>query len=126
MTAEPMRRCWANDRGTSAVEFALIAPALVMLLVGGLSLCLMLFAVGSMHYAVEDAARCASAKPTVCSDASSAIAYAKSRYWGILGTPVFTYATTACGHQVSVSVIYNLDVGMYRKSVPLSATSCFP
>ena len=53
-----MRRCWSNDRGTSAVEFAIIAPAATMLLVGGLSLCLMLFAIGSMHYAVEDAARC--------------------------------------------------------------------
>jgi Flp pilus assembly protein TadG len=121
-----MWRCWSNDRGTSAVEFALIAPALIMLLVGGLSLCLMLFAVGSMHYAVEDAARCASAKPTVCSDGPSAIAFAKSRYKGILATPAFTYATAACGHQVSASVTYSFDVGIYRWPVSLSATSCFP
>jgi Flp pilus assembly protein TadG len=121
-----MRRYWSNDRGTSVVEFALVAPALVMVLVGGLGLCLMLFAIGSMHYAVEDAARCAAEKPTVCSDASSAIAYARSRYAGILATPVFTYATAACGHQVSASITYTFDLGMYRRSVPLSATSCFP
>ena len=126
-----MRSCNINwrltdDRGTTAVEFAIIAPAMVMLLVGIMSLSLILFAIGSMHFAVEDAARCASARPTVCSSAATTVAYAQSRYSGALATPVFTYATPACGFQVSASVTYTFDVGMYRQAVPLSATSCFP
>jgi Flp pilus assembly protein TadG len=126
-----MRSCnitWrsTDDRGTAAVEFAIIAPAVVMLLVGIMSLSLMLFAIGSMHFAVEDAARCASVRQTVCSSAATTVAYAQSRYSGVLATPVFTYATPACGFQVSASVTYTFDVGMYRQSVPLSATSCFP
>ena len=115
-----------DDRGTTAIEFAIIAPLVIMLSVGIMSLSLMLFAIGSMYFAVEDAARCASARPTVCSSAATTVAYAQSRYSGVLATPVFTYATAACGYQVSASVTYTFDVGTYQQSVPLSATSCFP
>lgn len=115
-----------DDRGTTAVEFAIIAPAVVMLLVGLTSFSLMLFAVGSMHFAVEDAARCASARPTQCGSPTAILAYAQSRYSGVLASPVFSYSSAACGNKVDASVTFNFDVGLYRQSVPLSATSCFP
>ena len=43
---------WSHDRGTTAVEFAIIAPVVLMLLVGIMSLSLMLFSIGNMHFAV--------------------------------------------------------------------------
>jgi Flp pilus assembly protein TadG len=119
-------RLWRDDRGATAVEFALVAPAAIMLLVGIVSLSLMLLSIGSMHFAVAAAARCASAIPTVCSSPSATIAYANSRYSGAFIAPVFTYASAACGNQVSALVTYTLDVGLFQQSVPLSATSCFP
>ena len=97
-----------------------------MLLVGIPSLALMLFAIGSMHFAVEDAARCASARPTQCSNQAAIITYAQSRYSGVLATPVFSYTQAACGNKVTATVTFTFDVGMYKQSVPLSATSCFP
>jgi Flp pilus assembly protein TadG len=117
---------WSHDRGTTAVEFAIIAPVVLMLLVGIMSLSLMLLSIGNMHFAVEDAARSASARPTVCGSPAAIVAYANTRYAGALISPVFTYTAAACGNQVSVSVTYTFDVGMYQQSVPLSATSCFP
>jgi Flp pilus assembly protein TadG len=117
---------WSDDRGTTAVEFAIVAPLVVVLLVGIMSLSLMLFSIGSMHFAVEDAARCASARPTVCSSPAAIVAYANTRYAGALISPVFIYASAPCGNQVSASVTYTFDVGMYQQSVPLSTTSCFP
>lgn len=119
-------KLWRDERGATAVEFALVAPAAVMLLVGIMSLSLLLFSVGNMHFAVEAAARCASAIPSVCSSPEAVVAYANSRYSGALITPVFTYSSAACGNQVSASITYTLDVGMFQQSVPLSATSCFP
>jgi Flp pilus assembly protein TadG len=116
----------ADDRGTTAVEFAIIAPVVIMLLVGITSLSLMLFALGSMHFAVEDAARCASARPTQCSSPSAIIAYAQSRYAGALAPPVFTHTAAACGNKVNATVTFTFDAGMYRQSVPLAATACFP
>jgi Flp pilus assembly protein TadG len=117
---------WRDDRGSTAVEFAIIAPVVVMLLVGTVNLSLMLLSIGSMHFAVEDAARCASARPSVCGNSSSIIAYAQTRYSGSLISPVFTYAAAACGNQVSATITYDFDVGMFKQAVPLSATSCFP
>ena len=117
---------WRDDRGATAVEFALVAPATIMLLVGIMGLSLMLLSIGSMHFAVEAAARCASAIPTICSSPTAIIAYANSRYGGALISPVFTYAPAACGNQVNASITYTLNVGLFQQSVPLSATSCFP
>ena len=117
---------WRNDHGATAVEFALIAPLAVMLLIGIMGVSLMLLSIGSMHFAVEAAARCASVNPTLCNSPAAIVVYAKSRYSGALIAPVFTYASVACGKQVGASITYTLDVGIYRQSVPLSATSCFP
>lgn len=120
------RRLWRNDDGATAVEFALVAPCVVMLLVGVMSLSLLLLSAGSMHYATEAAARCASARPSVCSGSATIVAYANSNYLGALITPVFTYAAAACGNQVNGAATYTLNIGMFQRSIALSATSCFP
>ena len=121
-----MSQYWNDDRGAAAVEFALVAPCVVMLLVGIMSLSLMMLSIGSMHSAAEAAARCASAMPTVCSSQATIVAYANSSYLGAVITPTFTYTVAACGNQVSATATYTLDVGMFQRSIPLSATSCFP
>ena len=46
---------------------------------------------GSMHYAVEEGARCASVRKTVCSDEDTTIAYTKAHYFGPSGVPTFAY-----------------------------------
>jgi len=115
----------ADDQGTTAVEFAIVAPVVIMLIVGIPTVSLMLFAMGSLHFAVEDAARCASARPSQCTDSAAIVTYAQSRYSGVLATPVFTHTSAACGNKVSGTVTITFDVGMYRRPVALSATSCF-
>ena len=117
---------WADDRGTTAVEFAILAPFLMLLLVGTVCISLALFLVGSLHYAVEEGARCASIKTTVCSDSPTTIAYAQSQYFGPSPTPTFTYATAACGNAVSASLSYVDNLGITRVTVPVSASACFP
>lgn len=117
---------WADDRGTSAVEFAILAPAFILLLVGAVYLCMGLFLVGSLDYAVEEGARCASVKTTVCSDSPTTLAYTQNQYFGPSPTPTFTYATAACGNVVSGSVIYVVNLGVTKVSVPVTASSCFP
>ena len=57
-----------DQQGTTAVEFGIIAPVLIALLVGTMGLCVALFLIGSLHFAVEDGARCASVKTTICAD----------------------------------------------------------
>jgi Flp pilus assembly protein TadG len=119
--------CALNDaRGTAAVEFALVAPVFVGLAVGTFYICLCLFLTGSLHYAVEQAARCASVNTTVCSNSSAIVTYAQNNYFGPGGSPNFTYAVAGCGNSVTASMNYVLDVGLRRFTIPVSATACFP
>jgi len=115
-----------DQQGTTAVEFAIVAPVFIALTVGTLALCVALFLIGSLHYAVQESARCASVKTTICSDSATTIAYAQSHYFGPNVLPTFTYAAAACGSSVSASISYSMDVGFRTYTIPFSATACFP
>jgi Flp pilus assembly protein TadG len=118
------------DSGATAVEFAIVAPVFLLFLVGTLSVSLLMFTASSLHYAVEEAARCASVKTSVCTDATATRDYARSHYYGISATPTFTYtppSSAACGgNQVSGAVTYVLETYYDQWSIPLTATACFP
>jgi Flp pilus assembly protein TadG len=115
-----------DRQGTTAVEFAIVAPVFIALVIGTMALCLGLFLVGSLHFAVEDGARCASVKTTICSDKPSTEAYTQSRYFGPNLSPTFTYAAASCGNSVSASISYSMNVGFTTYTIPISATACFP
>ena len=116
-----------DQQGTTAVEFAIIAPVLIGLLLGTMALCVALYLIGSLHFAAEDGARCASVKTTICSDAATTVAYTQSRYLGPNAlSPTFTYAAAACGNSVSGSITYSMDIGFRTFVIPISATACFP
>src|SRR5215471_451544 len=116
-----------DERGTTAIEFAIVGPIFIMLIIGIIYLCMCLAVVGSMHYAVEEGARCASVKTTVCTDQSTTVSYTQSHYFGPSTLPTFTYnAAAACGHSVSGTISYVLDVGLKQFTVPITASACFP
>lgn len=122
----PLKSLKRDQRGTTAVEFAIIAPVLILLLIGTMGLSLALFLVGSLHFAVEDGARCASVKTTICADAATTIAYTQSHYLGPNVSPTFSYAAATCGNSVTGSISYSMDVGFRTFVIPISATACFP
>jgi Flp pilus assembly pilin Flp len=116
-----------DERGTTAIEFAIVGPVFIFLVIGIAFLCMGLAVAGSMHYAVEEGARCASVRKTVCSDEDTTIAYTKARYFGPSAVPTFVYDPAAvCGHSVTASVSYVVDMGLKRISVPITAAACFP
>lgn len=51
--------------------------------------------------------------------------YATSLYYGP-GSPVFTYATGACGNLVTAAFTFAWNIPLFAISVPLSAAACFP
>jgi Flp pilus assembly protein TadG len=108
------------SRGTTTVEFALVAPAIFLLMTGTLFAGLLVYSAMGMQSAVEKAARCYSVNATQCTSASTTQTYAQTNYFGV-STPTFTASTPACGHQVAGSLTFN--VGW---SIPLTATACFP
>ena len=114
-----------DKRGTSAIEFAFVGPVFLMLVIGTMYGCMMLYSMASLHYAVEEGARCASVKTTVCTNSTTTISYAQTAYNGP-GAPTFTSTTPACGHAVTGTTNFTLSAGVASWSVPLSATACFP
>jgi Flp pilus assembly pilin Flp len=118
-----MRR---DQRGTTAVEFAIVAPVFIAMLLGTIALCIVLFLIGSLHYAVEEGARCRSVKTLICTDGPTTVAYAQNHYFGPAVSPTFTYAAAACGNSVNASINYSMNVGFRTFVVPISATACFP
>jgi hypothetical protein len=118
---------WNDERGTTAVEFAIVSPVFILMVIGILYMSIGLFTVGSLHYAVEEGARCASVKTTVCPDGPTTITYTQSRYFGPGTTPNFVYnGAAACGHSVSVSQNYVMNLGVTQLTVPISAVACYP
>jgi hypothetical protein len=113
------------DRGNVAVEFALVLPALAMLVVGSLYASLLVYSAAGMHEAVEQAARCYSVNTSRCNSASATQTYAQNIYYGV-SSPTFIASTPLCGHQVSATLTFVLNAAIASWNVPLTATACFP
>jgi Flp pilus assembly protein TadG len=120
-----IRRYAADRGGASAVEFALVLPVFITLLVGGICGANLAFTVNSLHYAVEEAARCASIKTLVCTNAATTQAYAQSKYMAG-GAATFAYAPTGCGHTVTGTTVFPFSIATATVDVPVSAAACFP
>jgi len=115
------------QHGSSTVEFALVAPILIMFFIGGMYLSMLGFTASSLHYAAEAGARCASINTTTCSNATAIQTYALNQFINITGTSAtFTATTPTCGNQVSASVNFRFLSGLSTITVPLSASACFP
>jgi Flp pilus assembly protein TadG len=127
----PLKSLRRDQQGTTAVEFGIIAPVFVAMLIGTMGLCVALYLIGSLHFAVEDGARCASVKAACqingVADAALTQTYTQSRYLGPSGVaPTFTYTAAACGNSVSASLTYSVNVLFRTLVIPISATACFP
>lgn len=117
----------SDHRGNAMVEFAMILPVFIMILVGGMYLALLGFTTASMHYAVQQGARCASLNTTVCSSNTAIATYTSTKFWGTtLAAPTFTASTASCGHKVSGTITASLNTGFAVVSIPVKASSCFP
>lgn len=114
--------------GTAAVEFALIVTPLFLLLFGIIEFGRMMWTESSLHFAVEEAARCASVTPGTCGTSAQTAAYAAAEI-SFLSIPssAFTATTASCGHQVTASYTYRFIVsGLFPYTPALGATACFP
>jgi Flp pilus assembly protein TadG len=129
------RRLVSCESGSTAVEAAFVLPPFLMLILGILSACVVIFAASSLHYAVEGAARCYSVNSVPCSAGTSTQcctngttqSYAQSLYLGPSSpAPTFSASTPSCGHQVSATLNYVLSVGVAHWTIPFSATACYP
>ena len=122
------RRFSSDQRGATAVEFALLAPAFLLTLGGVIDVGLMTWTQLGIEHAVQSGARCASLGNTTCSSATSIATYASTQAYG-LGLPAstFAYSKTTCGYQVTANYTYYFLSNSFPKaSTALSALACAP
>jgi Flp pilus assembly protein TadG len=123
----PPNRLRRHDGGATVIEFALVLPLFLMVVIGGMYLSLLAFAYSSMQYATQAGARCASVNSTTCGTATTTVSYTRNQYLGPNRNAIaITTGSGSCGHIVSATMTYGLNTGISRLDVPLAATSCFP
>lgn len=113
--------------GIAAVEFALVAPALLLLVFGIVEFGLALWKLNALHYSVETAARCASINAVTCPTADQVQAFAAGSASAGFDPSVFQVELgVGCGNQVSASYTMPLYIPFANYSVTLTAQSCYP
>lgn len=119
-------RLGRDRRGGMAVEAALVLPAFAMLVIGVINAGLLAHATNSLHYAVEEAARCYAVNTVLCPTNAAAVTYAQGKYLGPNIDPDFVAAPAACGQSVSATGTFELQVAIASYDVPISASACYP
>jgi len=123
-----LRRIFRDERGTTAVEFALTAPIFFMILLGIIETGLLTWTRAGLQHATEMAARCATLSATTCGTTSQTQNFAVQQAFGLgIAPSVFSVSTPACGNQVSATYTYEFITTYFgTPSLTLSAQSCFP
>ena len=128
----------ADEAGGSAAELVLIMIPLIALTLGTINLAMMIYTVANLHYATQEAARCATVRPTLCPSGTGANAttfttQALKNYGGLTASPTFTLVVepstaTVCplGNYVTATATYHFVTGFTTTAIPLTANACYP
>jgi Flp pilus assembly protein TadG len=129
------KRLWAivrDKRASTAVEFAMAAPAIFLFMFGIIETGYALWMQNALDYSTAAAARCASLNGNDCKalgNTSQVTTYAANESGASLGSAAFTYTTgagTTCGGcQVSGSYAISLDIPWSSLTVNLASRACF-
>jgi len=123
-----LTRLIRDRRGTTAIEFALLAPLYFALVFGIIEGGLLLWTQLGLQHGAQVAARCASINPTACGTTSDIQNYAAQQAYGLSISPsTFTFAATTCGNQVSASYTFAFLSSYFGSpSMALNARACYP
>ena len=121
-------RALARSRsGHSAVEFAFIAPAMLMFILGIAEVGRVLWLQNALDYSVVGAARCMSNSPSTCGTLSQAQTFAASQSGAGFPTSTFTATNASCGNQVKASYDVVLDIPWVTlPTIKLTSLACYP
>ncbi len=113
-------------RGTTAIEYGIIAPVLFLFLLGIVDMgCLMWMYVG-LYQGAEAAARCASVNTVACATTVQIQSAAVAAVWGTtVSSSVFSVNTAAsCGIQVTANYSFQFYTPGLA-TVTLAPSACF-
>jgi len=115
----------ASD-GATALEFAIVAPVLLMLLLGIMEAGRALWTQNALNFAVEQAARCAAIDQNNCGSPAQVQSFAANVSGADFTSSIFTVTAAACGNLVSASYPMQLNIPYVSAAPTLTAQSCYP
>jgi hypothetical protein len=123
-----VRRCdLARDRnGNAAVEMALLGAPLFLFVFAIFNAGYVLWLQNALEFSVMQAARCATANPSLCGSESQIKAYAASQSGAGFDSAIFSFAQESCGNRVSATYPLPLMPPFSGILLNLSVQSCYP
>ncbi len=121
-----------NQRGAAAIEFAIILPALLLLVLGIMDTGRLLWTYTTLNSASETAARCYAIQASGCTTPAAVQNYAVTQAWGLtISASAFSVTTQTCGARVSGTYVFTfvipwLSVVGNSNSITLTAVACYP
>jgi len=122
------RRRKRRTDGATAVEYALVLPALLLFVLGIIDVSRLLWTYTTLHRAVEAAARCGAVNEIDCVSSGQIQSYAAAQAWGMTITPgAFTVSNPACGVQVQANYDFTFIIPwmLGSSTLGLRATACY-
>lgn len=120
----------SRRRGSVAIEYALILPALLLLVIGIIDTGRVLWTYTTLYRATEAAARCAAINTTDCGAVAQIQSYAAAQAWGLtIDAGAFTVTTAACGIHVTGAYDFTFAIPAFTSdlgTITLTATACYP
>lgn len=130
MSLRPLRarlRAHVGRRGSVAVEYAILLPVFLLLVLGAMDMGRLLWTQVTLDRFVQQAARCAVVTPTTCADAAQIQTFALTTNYGMSFTDAtFTVTTPACGKQIAASLPFKFSAPLISPSITLAAQACYP
>jgi uncharacterized membrane protein len=120
------RGIFRDTAGASIVEFALIVPGFLMLVIGAIDVGRVLWSQVTLQRAVEVAARCGAVDAVRCGTPGQVQTFASER--SLFAPPAaFDVVPAACGVSVTASFEYSLSTALLGvPNLTLTASACYP
>jgi Flp pilus assembly protein TadG len=122
-------KIWLDERGATALEFAILAPVFFLLIFGIIAFGLLFWTQVGLQHGAEMAARCASINSTLCPNSNPSVItnYAMQQTLGLsLPSSTFSYSTPVCGNQVRATYTFVFPDILNLGPLTLTARACFP
>jgi Flp pilus assembly protein TadG len=122
------RRFTCDERGVTAVEFAVTSPVYFLMLFGLAQAGMWLWADFSLQRAVDVASRCAAILTATCGTTSVIQTYASNNVVGLsVPSNAFTVTTATCGAQVSAAYdVPTFTSGLGLPNITVHVSACYP
>jgi Flp pilus assembly protein TadG len=123
------KNLFKDQRGTSAVEFAITLPLFILMVLGVWQIGHGMWAQFGLQHGAEMAARCMAVNPTVCGniDITGTQSYAASQSFGLNPSPsIFAVSQPTCGNQISADYVVSpvvANIGI--PALTLHAQACY-